>query len=101
MRKLLYILLACLAVSGACGGTVAQTSARTEQAMAQPSALGGEGCITFAAGDNDATFNVYAITGQVVKVVRVNAGQRVTVEMPRGFYIVRCNNQWSRKVIVR
>jgi len=25
----------------------------------------------------------------------------VTIEMPKGFYIVRYNNQWSRKVVVK
>ena len=62
---------------------------------------GGVGVIYFAAGSNDATFNIYAITGQLIKSVKVNADSHVTIEMPKGFYIVRYNNQWSRKVVVK
>ena len=57
--------------------------------------------IVFIAGSSDATFNVYSITGQLVKVVRVSADQRASVDFPKGFYIVKCSNQWSRKVVVR
>ena len=74
---------------------------RVETAVTGPAAQGAEGRIVFTAGNNDAVFNVYSITGQLVKVVKVGAEQRVTVEFPKGFYIVRCGNQWSRKVVVR
>ena len=66
-----------------------------------PVAQGSEGRIVFIAGNSDATFNVYSITGQLVKVVRVSADQRTSVDFPKGFYIVKCSNQWSRKVVVR
>jgi len=74
---------------------------RIEAAATGPAAQGAEGRIVFTAGNNDATFNVYSITGQLVKVVRVSADQRASVDFPKGFYIVKCNNQWSRKVVVR
>ena len=74
---------------------------RVETQTTGPTAQGAEGRIVFTAGNSDATFNVYSITGQLVKVVRVGADQRATVDFPKGFYIVRCGNQWSRKVVVR
>jgi hypothetical protein len=74
---------------------------RVETVATGPTAQGAEGRIVFTAGSSDATFNVYSITGQLVKVVRVSADQRVTVDFPKGFYIVKCSNQWSRKVVVR
>ena len=74
---------------------------RVETAVTGPAVQGGEGRIYFTSGNNDAVFNVYSITGQLIKVVRVSAEQRVSVEFPKGFYIVRCGNQWSRKVVVR
>ena len=74
---------------------------RIETATAGPAAQGTEGRIVFIAGSTDATFNVYSITGQLVKVVRVSADQRTSVDFPKGFYIVKCSNQWSRKVVVR
>ena len=74
---------------------------RIETTATGPAAQGAEGRIVFIAGSSDATFNVYSITGQLVKVVRVSADQRASVEFPKGFYIVKCSNQWSRKVVVR
>lgn len=74
---------------------------RIESAVTGPAAQGAEGRIVFIAGNSDVTFNVYSITGQLVKVVRVSADQRASVEFPKGFYIVKCGNQWSRKVVVR
>ena len=74
---------------------------RVESVVTGPAAQGAEGRIVFIAGSTDATFNVYSITGQLVKVVRVVADQRASVDFPKGFYIVKCSNQWSRKVVVR
>jgi hypothetical protein len=74
---------------------------RVETAATGPTAQGAEGRIVFTAGNSDASFNVYSITGQLIKVVRVGADQRVSVDFPKGFYIVKCSNQWSRKVVVR
>lgn len=74
---------------------------RIETVAQGPVAQGAEGRIIFTAGNSDVTFNVYSITGQLVKVVRVSADQRTSVDFPKGFYIVRCGNQWSRKVVVR
>lgn len=45
-------------------------------------------------------FMVYSITGQVIKTVTVNAGVPVTVELPAGVYIVKCD-KWSHRIIVR
>ena len=74
---------------------------RVESAVQGPVAQGAEGRIVFIAGNSDATFNVYSITGQQIKVVRVSADQTASVDFPKGCYIVRCGNQWSRKVVVR
>lgn len=46
-------------------------------------------------------YNVYCVTGQAVKVIRLGAGAHVSFELPKGFYVVKCNNEWSRKIIVR
>ena len=46
-------------------------------------------------------YNVYCVTGQSVKVIRLGAGAHVSFELPKGFYVVKCNNEWSRKIIVR
>jgi len=70
-------------------------------AQAGPSVQGGAGQIVLVAGNSDATFSIYSITGQLIKSVKVTSDQRATVDVPKGFYIVKCSNQWSRKVVVR
>jgi hypothetical protein len=103
MKRALYIVVCLLAVGWAQAVPVPDNflPQRVETVTTGPTALGAEGRIVFTAGNSDATFNVYSITGQLVKVVRVSAEQRVSVELPKGFYIVKFSNQWSRKVVVR
>ncbi len=103
MRRTLYI-LTCLLAMGAVQAIPVPDNflpQRIETTATGPAAQGAEGRIVFIAGSSDATFNVYSITGQLVKVVRVSADQRASVDFPKGFYIVKCSNQWSRKVVVR
>ena len=103
MRRMLYILTCMLAIGAVNAVPVPDNflPQRVESAVQGPVAQGAEGRIVFIAGNSDATFNVYSITGQQIKVVRVSADQRASVDFPKGFYIVRCGNQWSRKVVVR
>ena len=102
MRRLLYILVALMAMGGMQAVPVPDNFLpQRVETQTGPLAQGAEGHIVFVAGSSDATFNVYSITGQLVKVVRVSAEQRTTVDFPKGFYIVKCSNQWSRKVVVR
>ena len=46
------------------------------------------------------TFQIFSITGQLVKTVSMAGPSKETVELPRGCYIVKCS-QWSRKVVVK
>lgn len=103
MKRMLYIALCLLALGGAQAIPAPDNflPQRIETANTGPVAQGAEGRIVFTAGSSDATFNVYSITGQLIKVVRVSAEQRASVDFPKGFYIVKCGNQWSRKVVVR
>ncbi|MCM1483132.1 MAG: T9SS type A sorting domain-containing protein [Muribaculaceae bacterium] len=49
--------------------------------------------------DTEYTFNVYSITGQLVKTFKLADGS-VTVELPRGCYIIKCE-KWSKKIVIR
>ena len=103
MKRMLHISLVCLTLAMMAGGYAphAWADQRVENVAAQATATGAQGHILFTAGASDAVFSVYSITGQLMKVVRVPAGNHVTLDLPQGFYIVKCNNQWSRKVVVR
>ncbi|MCQ2288204.1 MAG: T9SS type A sorting domain-containing protein [Muribaculaceae bacterium] len=101
MKKLFLILLTCAALgvtpvmASPDGGNVAQ---RIENVA---SVAGGTAHITFYAGSVDAVFSVYSITGQLIKTVRVSADNHASIDIPKGFYVVKCNGQWSRKVVVK
>ncbi len=103
MKRAIYIVVCLLAIGGLQAIPVPDNflPQRVETVATGPAAQGAEGRIVFTAGNSDAVFNVYSITGQLIKVVRVSAEQRTSVDFPKGFYIVRCGNQWSRKVVVR
>ncbi len=44
-------------------------------------------------------FAIYSITGQLVKQITITDSS-VTIDLPQGYYIVKCN-EWSKKVIVK
>ena len=104
MKKILTILLVSLAFGGVSayaepeGATVAQ---RIESASATPVVKGGVGRIYLTAGNAYASFSIYSITGQLLKVVKLTDDSHVSVELPKGFYIVRCSGFGSVKVVVK
>ncbi len=102
MRRLLYIFTLCVALAVGSVGVSVFATPRVEQVSSEETTVyGGKGTIAMVAGDSDATFNIYSITGQLIKSVRVSAGTKVTIEIPKGFYIVKCSGRWSRKVVVK
>ncbi len=102
MKRVLYILTLVLVLGVVTPGAAALAEPRIEQVAAdEANATGGKGCIAMTAGESDATFNVYSITGQLIKTVKVNAGTKATIDFPKGFYIVKCVGKWSRKVVVK
>ncbi len=50
--------------------------------------------------DKAITFEIYSITGQLIKSVNVPASTHVKIELPKGFYIVKCES-WTRRVMVK
>ena len=102
MKRIAYILLTCaLLGTTAMVAAPAGNNARIEATAAQPTASGGIGHIYLTAASSEVTFSIYSITGQQLRTVRVPADSHVSVEVPKGFYIVKCNAGWSRKVVVK
>ncbi|MBQ4138677.1 MAG: T9SS type A sorting domain-containing protein [Muribaculaceae bacterium] len=103
MKKFIYISLMCASLAIASAGAAPWPSGAQRIDNVQStgaSVRGGDGHIYLTAGNEDAVFQIYSITGQMVKQLKVNAESHASVEMPKGFYIVKYNNQWSRKVVV-
>lgn len=44
-------------------------------------------------------FNIYSITGQMIKSIEV-LDNTVTIDLPKGFYIVKCDS-WSKQLVIR
>lgn len=102
MKKILAILLVLCSVTATPIVTAAApVSSRVEAVSNEPQVLGGKGSITLIAGDEDATFRLYSVTGQLLRTVKVSAQGRVTIDMKKGFYLVKCAGHWSHKVVVK
>ncbi len=101
MKRILTILaIAC------CLGVVSpQASAGVSRpALEQTAAVRtGSGRIELAvpaAAEAPVRFFIYSITGQMLKSVDVAPGQSVAVDVPQGYYIVKCAD-FSRQIVVR
>jgi len=107
MKKHLLNILSAVVVATGMAGTsaVAAAAARIDSSIAvgEPQACIVPGGVELSAPADAADavrFMVYSITGQVIKTVDVKAGVPVTVELPAGVYIVKCD-KWSHRIIVR
>ena len=47
------------------------------------------------------SFNIYSVTGQLIKALHLSGEATASIDAPKGFYVVKCNSEWSRKVVVR
>lgn len=103
MKKKLLILSLCLLPLASLMQQVCASDVRVmeQQRVNEPTVEGGVGRLTLIAGSAAADFTIYTITGQVLRVVRVMAGERTTIEVPKGFYIVKSAGRRSLKVVVR
>lgn len=104
MRRKIAILLTLMAMVSSypvVADAATAASGVVDGIVAGSSAHGGNGRIVLTAGYQDATFSIYSITGQLIKTVKLGAEQRTSVDVPKGFYVVKCAGQWSRKVVVK
>ena len=102
LKRVIAILI--ILTGSCCISDIAFSVYAQQQEFSENSAtvVGGAGCMTIDNYESDIelTFSIYSITGQVVKSVSVGEGTSTTVNLPKGFYIVKCE-YWSRKVIVK
>lgn len=102
MNRFLTILLLALASVLPFGETLAAANApRQEQlASSEPTLSTRRGAIEIScpADGRTYTFQIYAITGQLLKRVQITDSS-LTIELPQGCYIVKCG-AWVKKAIV-
>lgn len=105
-HRVLAISLVCLACAASAPAAIASFEAAEAEEMAvsagEPVVEAVNGSVVIRnnnSGDN--TFTVYCVTGQQVKSVRLSGDASTSIQLPKGFYVVKCNEAWSRKIVVR
>lgn len=95
---LLYLPGAVLAHPAASGDVEAiEVAGKADDPVMRPI----EGGIELTAGASESTtFMIYSITGQLVKNAKADAASSITLTLPGGCYIVRCQ-AWAKKIVVR
>lgn len=88
------------AAESATSTTKAQEPGITATASAEPTIKINSGNLEISVPDDTIyNFNIYSITGQLVKTLKLSDGT-ASVELPRGCYIVKCE-KWSKKIVIR
>ena len=61
-----------------------------------------EGRVIEFTGDSSSTvkFEVFSITGQLVRTLMVGKDQTVRIELQRGCYIIKCSS-WTKRVMLK
>lgn len=102
MKKLcvLAILVLSTAVLPGITASAIQSPVRHEAVSQEPTISSRRGAIEIACPVNGRcyTFQIYAITGQLIKRIQLT-DTATTIEIPQGCYIVKCES-WVKKVIV-
>lgn len=104
MNRFRHILLALALAMGAsataASAAVTDSDVQAEFAASAVSIKVGHGQAEFiVSGSKQIKFQIYSITGQLVKSVDLADGS-VVVELPRGLYIVKCD-LWSKQIVVK
>ena len=102
MRTLLALIVlasAFVALPGATAMT-SHDSLRQEVVLSEPLVSGHRGAIeiTCPVNGRSYTFQIYAITGQLLKKIQLT-DTTTNIAIPQGCYIVKCES-WVKKVIV-
>lgn len=101
MKRIPYILLLLCALSFSGMRTSAETPKReSPTATDTPTLTVAQASFTVKGSpDCPLTFEVYSLTGQIVKRFKLKDGS-FTLELPRGCYIIKCS-VWSKKVVIK
>lgn len=104
MNRFRHIILTLTLIAGAIGinadASVTDNGIQSEIAAPAVSIKVGHGQAELTVnGSNPIKFQIYSITGQLVKSVDVADGS-IIVELPRGLYIVKCD-LWSKQIVVK
>lgn len=104
MKKLIFIFSLSLCASVGVISYEAQASDVAREVVVQDTSGPGlkvtGSSLELMCGDRvNVKFEIFSITGQLVKAVTVASGT-ARVELPKGFYIVKCEN-WTRRVMLK
>lgn len=58
------------------------------------------GSVIELSSDTTTKFEIFSITGQLIRSVNVQPATTVKVELTKGFYILKCDS-WTRRVMIK
>lgn len=101
MKKFLYIVTLTIALNVYGLANAAEPSGQETAVISEAPTLSvGRNSLTVKGGEDcNMLFEVYSITGQLIKRFKLDDGS-YTLELPRGCYIVKCS-RWSKKAIIK
>lgn len=50
--------------------------------------------------NNTYQFGIYTITGHLIRSVKVTPQTSITINLPQGFYIVKCE-KWVKQIVIK
>lgn len=102
MKKIITAVILFVAAMASSGQwcAAARTSAEGRLIENVPVVSVEKGFVELTAPDGDVVkFEIFSITGQLVKSVTVKSST-VKVDLPKGFYIIKCEN-WTKRVMIK
>lgn len=102
MNKFISAAILSLAIATASSQWQASARPAVESRVSdhQPAVSVDKGFVELTAPDGEAVkFEIFSITGQLVKSVTVK-GSTVKIDLPKGFYIIKCDS-WTKRVMLK
>lgn len=102
MRKIVSTVILLFAVTAFNGQCIANARPSVENRVSDrmPTVTVDKGFIELTAPDSEIVkFEIFSITGQLIKSLTVK-GSTVKVDLPKGFYIIKCDS-WTKRVMLR
>lgn len=102
MKKIFSIAILFLAAISFSGQWCAYARPAVENRLTDhiPAVSVDKGYVELTAPDGEAVkFEIFSITGQLVKSITVKSST-VKVDLPKGFYIIKCET-WTKRVMIK
>lgn len=100
MKKSILFVILLFSIAAPTALAVEFTVPQSERRVANEPSVSSAGNVIELRSNGSGTvrFEIFSITGQLIKSVNVKSVSRI--ELPKGFYIVKCD-AWTKRVVVK